>query len=189
MNDVTDSWLSTVPLLMQPFPSPLSQNFGRTAVNRLQSLVLALHFQTPSNELSTLSLRDALLSNKLDPSLSSLVFRTMLKSISRIVIKYPLVFDACWLQVCMETVFMWSHPDKVLVSMDLSVPSESKFLSARYSQVSAAAEYQVRKRKQITNSSSVPEGQLSGWKALVSLLITGFQCTEGGHFPSGGRKL
>lgn len=69
-------------------------------MTRLETLAFALHFYTPSSDEYTCKLREALLSANMGAPLSSLIFRAMLKCFSKIVIKYPLVFDARWLEVC-----------------------------------------------------------------------------------------
>lgn len=94
-----DICLSAVPLLLEPFSSPLTQNFG-AGVSHLTSLAFAFNFHTPApTPSSSTGTADNLLSNKLNVYLASLVFRAMLKCFSSLATKYPLVFDARWLDV------------------------------------------------------------------------------------------
>lgn len=89
-----------VPLHLEPFPSPLMQHFGPNP-DRFESLDFAMNFYSPASEsLSSEPFRNQLLSGKLTASVSSLIFRAMLKSWSGLAAAYPLVFDLRWLQVC-----------------------------------------------------------------------------------------
>lgn len=89
-----------VSLRLEPFSSPLAQRF-ESASARFESLDFALHFYSPPTASSfRKSFRDRLLSSRLTPHVSGLVYRSMLKCWSGLASKYPLVFDLRWVQVC-----------------------------------------------------------------------------------------